>query len=422
VTETAIRNIRIGEFQLTEDFQPEGKTDWQRQTYSVAGAAWYGDPKEGTFRLNISREVNEWEPFKGDVGAAAKGPRSVESTYDIAYDGKTGRDRRIQDGRWPITHVYPGYFPELEDRFHRYATGIEFCLSYPQPATFGKKFPGASAYFQAATEFGEKMNLEGTKLDGRDAIKVFEATPLQGSVAFWFDPHHGYALIGYERVFQGELQESERVTSFAEAAPGVWYPASGYYEEPTRDAQAPKGRHRSSFTAKNIVANDPAFNTSIFTIDTSSSHTDIIKFPSVDKASLPPPAPGEMGKQEAANRSKSADNLLNIGGLLGIYANDFHRAYPPDFATAAKVEDMGSMKFRSPMGDAATGYDYVYLYFPGMADPLPHDQVVAYDAPDAAHGHGASVLFGDGNVRWLDAAALKVALENTKAKIAKAKK
>ncbi len=124
------------------------------------------------------------------------------------------------------------------------------------------------------------------------------------------------------------------------------------------------------------------------------------------------------GKDEHTKRTKSADNLKNIGGLVGMYANDFHGVYPPNLATAFKVEldNRGDAKFlKSPMGDDKTGHEYTYLYYPGMTRPIPDDRVIAYDAPDAARNGGACVLFGDGNVRWLDAAKLNAALGKTEA-------
>ena len=215
---------------------------------------------------------------------------------------------------------------------------------------------------------------------------------------------------------QGKIHESMRVARFSEASPGVWYPLNATRIKPRIDPTRPPGLERHTYSAKKVIANDPSFDPKIFKIEKPFPMAmTVARYPEVDVNTFPPTKPDAKGKEEQSKRAKSAEILKNIGGLVGIYANDFHGAYPPDLATAAKVELSGNEYLKSPMGDEKVGYAYFYLYYTGMKRPIPNDQVIAYDASDAAKNGGASVLFGDGNVRWLDAVKLKAALGRTEA-------
>ena len=126
----------------------------------------------------------------------------------------------------------------------------------------------------------------------------------------------------------------------------------------------------------------------------------------------PPTPPGAL---DNTLRVKSAKILRLFGQIIILYENEFNGLYPPDLATGVKAESAMPEVLKSPMGDEKVGYDYVYLHYKGMGRPFPVPDVavVVYDAPDAVKNGGACVLFGDGNVRWLDAAQLKAAWGKT---------
>lgn len=239
----------------------------------------------------------------------------------------------------------------------------------------------------------------------------------------WFDPNHGYAYLGKESVLRGKMVESERITELAEAAPRVWFPLRAWRETPTQDPSASKGLHRYTYAAKAVVANDPAFDPAIFTIAVPANYEviDMKPAPVLEATRFPATAPTAQGALEQKNRRRSSANLKQLGLAMQLSANENHGLYPPDLATLAKAQDLAAQVLKSPMGNDQVGYDYVYLNFRGMAHGLPQDLAIAYDAPDAARSGGACVLFGDGHVQWLDAAALKGALEHAHTMMEKVK-
>lgn len=118
--------------------------------------------------------------------------------------------------------------------------------------------------------------------------------------------------------------------------------------------------------------------------------------------------------QESGNRVKSGSNLRQIGQGLILYANDNKGAYPPDFATLRKTQDLTDDNFKSPDGHAKNGPDYVYLVYPGMKNDVAADLAIAYDAAELEAGEGANLLFGDGHVEYLDASGVNAAIEKAK--------
>ena len=107
--------------------------------------------------------------------------------------------------------------------------------------------------------------------------------------------------------------------------------------------------------------------------------------------------------RETANRIKSASNLRQIGQGLLLYSNENQNKYPPDLATLLRTEDMTPAVLDSPLGEAAgqaAGWDYVYLFHPGLNNTAGADVILAYDAAAWEGGEGTNVLYGDGHVSW----------------------
>ena len=427
LSEAAIHNLKVEEFEMTEEFKPDGATEWQKTPLRTAGTAWYGDPKDGMFRMNISQEVLKWVPSKGEEDKGVPGmppgtPPFAETTYDIGFDGKDGREVQSKSG-WlghsiaqPFARINPGARPAMDSRYHHFATGAAFSMSYAQMFNGRSDSGTLSTQLEKGISRGAKPNFVMTKLDGHDAIQLSSGRDNENKSTVWFDPHHGYAVVARESVMSGKIQDSMHITRFAEVASGVWYPMNAYQEWRTLGRSEPQGLHRYIYSAKKAVANDPDFDQGIFKIFVSSTiQTNVERIPVAVPLLLPPVASDAKGKLEQSNRSKSAANLKTLGGVIGLYGNDHNGVYPPDLATAVKVEEMGGESLKSPMGDENVGFDYVYLHYKGMIRPIAGDLVVAYDAPDAAKNGGACVLFSDGNVRWLDAVKLKAALGRTEA-------
>ena len=119
---------------------------------------------------------------------------------------------------------------------------------------------------------------------------------------------------------------------------------------------------------------------------------------------------------------RCASNLRQIGQGVQMYANENRGAFPPDFPTLLLTQDLTAEVFVcNQTGDVrATGRDmqaiagqlmagghlsYVYTGR-GLTAQSPADAVVAYE-PLSNHGDEANVLWADGTLKWLDAAAMK---------------
>jgi len=407
-----IQNLHVIDFELTEEFQPQGSTQWQRTPFRIAGSAWYGDPTTGQARIDVTQQTM---PTQSPVGPW------IEVAYTAVFDGQKGRILQHTMGEigkaMPLlsaTNYPPGNPPEelKPFAFSRYATGIAYT-----PEFHAKSDANFATSFQRGLDRGIKLNISSDVVEGKPGIKLAPTWAKQTPDSLsstWFDPNHGYAYLGKERAIGGKVAESERITEFTEAAPGIWFPLQAWRETPTQDPAAPKGQHRYTYNAKVVVANDPAFDPAIFTVAIPANYSVIdMKPPATTEATIFPATPATaQGALEDKNRHRSANNLKAIGMGLTLYANEMHGLYPPDLTTMAKSQEMSSDMIKSPMGNAELGYDYAYLHFKAMTHGLPADLAIAYDAPDAAKSGGASVLFGDGHVQWLNATALKAALEH----------
>jgi hypothetical protein len=86
---------------------------------------------------------------------------------------------------------------------------------------------------------------------------------------WWLDPNRGYALLrhvnmGGNRDGSSQVKSSIDVTRLKEVAEGIWWPMEAYFVQCPRETGKPW--KRIVYQAENVVANDPDFNKSIFTI------------------------------------------------------------------------------------------------------------------------------------------------------------
>ena len=128
------------------------------------------------------------------------------------------------------------------------------------------------------------------------------------------------------------------------------------------------------------------------------------------------------GASEPGNRLSCAAHLRSIGQSLTFYAVKYDSKYPPTpdllilhADTPAAVFVCASTGDEPARGETLAEVmksfyadprhnSYAYAAAGLTADTVTRDHVLAYEhLPNHAHG-GMNVLFGDGNVRWLDAA------------------
>jgi prepilin-type processing-associated H-X9-DG protein len=135
------------------------------------------------------------------------------------------------------------------------------------------------------------------------------------------------------------------------------------------------------------------------------------------------------GASEPAHRLTCASHLSKIGQSLTFYAVKYDGRYPPTLDLLILFADTPAPVFVcESTGDAPARGETLdevmkafrsdprrnsYAYAAGAltADAVTRDHVLAYEhLPNHAYG-GMNVLFGDGNVRWLDRAGAEWVVE-----------
>jgi hypothetical protein len=120
----------------------------------------------------------------------------------------------------------------------------------------------------------------------------------------------------------------------------------------------------------------------------------------------PRPVPGLLGlmlgpnKQEV--RAVSEYNLKAIGRGINEYAKGNKGAFPPDMNSLVGQGILDEATVRSLAGKSTTGEDYSLHTAPRMVAPAPPNVVVAYDASALDKYDGTVLLFGDGQVKWVE--------------------
>jgi hypothetical protein len=106
------------------------------------------------------------------------------------------------------------------------------------------------------------------------------------------------------------------------------------------------------------------------------------------------------GASESGNRLACASHLRHIGQSLTFYAVKYDSKYPPALDLLILHADTPPEVFACQ----SAGGTYAYAGAGLSAESVTRDHVLAYDRPDNHAGNGINVLFGDGDVRWLERA------------------
>ena len=124
--------------------------------------------------------------------------------------------------------------------------------------------------------------------------------------------------------------------------------------------------------------------------------------------------------REVANRAKCASNMHQIGLGILLYQQDHQQQYPPDLATLWQTEQLSGPVFVCPSSNdtpaaspaqLTSGGHLSYVYLPPAPNTVPNANAPVLYENGADHGNdGTNVLFGDGHVSWLNAAAAKALL------------
>lgn len=244
---------------------------WQRTSNYTSSTAWFSGISNNKARIDVHKEVLE-----SSDGIAL---RKRESSYSVGFDGQYGRiisntvgysGRTFSQNEGQLLSVVP---EELESAWTGVFAGKNFSLHF---ARIGENYR-FSQIFQWAEDPKSKVldSFEFTWeiFKGAKCIKI--ATKARGSQeSWWFDPGRGFALLGHE--YMGKNKDGTKrilfhmeVGKLLEVSPGIWWPT-----EVTKELNFPSplesveknNYSRFVWHASKVVANDPHFDDSIFTI------------------------------------------------------------------------------------------------------------------------------------------------------------
>ena len=214
---------------------------------------------QGKARVDVHKRVLEWQE-----GAAPY----RESSYSMGWDGQYGKMTHHTVGYNAKTHpVKEGkLLSEAPTSLETNAfTGTGFSLQFFEGEIykFSKMFELASDPNSEATT---ELKFTREEFEGIDCIKISSKFD---NLMYWLDPSHGFALRGKKSIdiFEDgreELISFMKVSKLKEIATGIWWPIEAYII--SRPYESGKPWQRFVYWASNVVANDPNFDESIFTV------------------------------------------------------------------------------------------------------------------------------------------------------------
>ena len=241
---------------------------WIKTPIYVSSTAWFDGRPKGKSRIDVHKQVLEWKD-----GAA---PYS-ESSFSLGFDGQFGRSAIHSTGysgktfshkKGKLTKSQKDLGWSWSDQY----TGIQFTLNY--------HFSGRQHTFYDIFKHGSEANyidkfpfkFSHEKFEGIKCIKVSTKNPKSKTKqeSWWLDPSRGFALLGYkwtgiDKDGNEQLVRSINVTKLKKVARGIWWPmevsmissSQGWSDKPWE---------RFIWRASNVVANDPKFNETVFTV------------------------------------------------------------------------------------------------------------------------------------------------------------
>jgi hypothetical protein len=245
---------------------------WQRTPIYVSSTAWFDGIPKGRSRMDVHKEVLKWQD-----GAAPY----IESSYSVGFDGQYGR----------VVHHTTGHsgktFPMKEgkllsnvpEQLSGYSlsgcTGAYFSFQFffnndelkNKGRTFSRLFRAAAS---AAALEAKAFEVALEEFQGAMCIKFGSGEQKWGYENWWLDPARGFALLGHEhanilRDDREWLISRMKVSKLKEVSPGFWWPTEACIESGPLEPLTPY-YSRTVYRASNVVANDPNFDESVFTV------------------------------------------------------------------------------------------------------------------------------------------------------------
>jgi len=279
--EDSLLNVRIDSNSWVER-RPSSSDPWERTPICWSTTAYYGKISSPRARIDFHKKVLPW----------TDGPAPyLEESSSVSFDGVQGRRRDISSsfsGKTFDRHS-GRILPEepIDLRACNEITGIEASLFFhyrDMPEPFPKRF---SVSFEAAADpnsflsalaaadpkylnrkpLKSKVVLE--ELRGIQCIKAACIPDDSFRQEWWFDPNRGFALLRFDNLRKDQdgnerVKSSIDVTKLEEVAENIWWPMEAYFVDCPHETDKPW--KRIVYRASNVVANDPNFDESIFTV------------------------------------------------------------------------------------------------------------------------------------------------------------
>jgi hypothetical protein len=247
---------------------------WQQTLIYVSSTAWIegGNPFAGHFtnakvRVDVDKEVLRW-----DEGAAPY----TENRYSMSFGGQSGRIVYHNSGpigkASPIKkgEVLPQAPKELQVGWWPRFTGAEFSISFffkGRNDTLSNICRWASEPNSLAASYFEFTY--GEEFERAECIKIAAKGKKHRQENYWIDPARGFALLGHKSTNiledgSEQLVSFTKVSKLKEVTPGIWWPVEASVI--LRPYGSGKVWQRFVYHASNVVANDPNFDESIFTV------------------------------------------------------------------------------------------------------------------------------------------------------------
>ena len=239
---------------------------WKRTPVYVSSIAWFDGRPRGKAKVDVHKQVLKWRD-----GAAPY----AESSYSVGFDGTHGRvvnhttghsgkTYYRKEGRI-LSHAPKRLTTGWSDRF----TGLRFSLNFffnGKDYTFSDLFRWAedpNTLVLSSFKFTQEM------FQGVQCIKIASKGTQRYQKSQWLDLKRGFALLGdkYTSILEDgteRLVSFSKVSKLKEVAPGIWWPMEASMV--SRPYEPGKSYERFIYRASNVVANDPNFDESVFTV------------------------------------------------------------------------------------------------------------------------------------------------------------
>jgi hypothetical protein len=224
---------------------------------------------KGKVKVDVHKENLKWRD-----GAAPY----LDRSYSVSFDGLNTKFMEYTTGHSGKTfpkkegQILPGAPEWLMSNIMGSCVGLRFTTNFffdseKENMSFSKAFRAAIST-ETQTEKSVSFEFVYEEKNGVLCLKFGTKPAKWGRKTWWFDPARGFALIAClhtNKVDDIEHVVSDiRVNKLQEVAAGVWWPLEATMESEPRDPNAPY--KRTVYRALKVVANEPNFDESIFTV------------------------------------------------------------------------------------------------------------------------------------------------------------